>query len=56
MKTGFTLEEPGKLGWEVFIALKQAKILTEWPRKEYNLFPPHSAKRYRPPAPEARKQ
>lgn len=56
MKTGFTLEEPGKLGWEVFIALKQAKILTEWPRKEYNVPLQHSAKCYRPPVSEARKQ
>jgi putative transposase len=38
---------------EIFTTLKEAKILIEQWRKEYNQVRPHSAKNYRPPAPEA---
>ena len=38
---------------EVFYTLAEAKILIEQWRKEYNQIRPHSALRYRPPAPEA---
>ena len=37
---------------EIFATLKEAKILIEQWRKEYNQVRPHSAKNYRPPAPE----
>ena len=42
------------LNREVFYTLAEAKILIEQWRKEYNQIRPHSALRYRPPAPEAR--
>jgi transposase InsO family protein len=39
---------------ELFTTLQEAKVLiAEWVR-EYNQFRPHSAKGYKPPAPEAR--
>lgn len=38
---------------ETFTILDEAKILIEAWRKEYNQVRPHSALRYRPPAPEA---
>jgi len=37
---------------EIFTALEEARILIEQWRKEYNQVRPHSAKNYRPPAPE----
>ena len=39
---------------ELFTTLEEAKVLIEQWRREYNQFRPHSAKGYRPPAPEAR--
>ena len=42
------------LNREVFYTLTEAKILIEQWRKEYNQIRPHSALRYRPPAPETR--
>ena len=41
------------LNREIFTTLTEAKILTEAWLKEYNQVRPHSALRYRPPAPEA---
>ncbi len=41
------------LNREVFYTLAEAKILIEQWRKEYNQIRPHSALRYRPPAPKA---
>jgi len=41
------------LDWEIFTTLTEAKILIEEWRKEYNQVRPHSALKYRPPAPEA---
>ena len=41
------------LNREVFCTLAEAKVLIEQWRKEYNQIRPHSALRYRPPAPEA---
>jgi len=41
------------LNREIFTTLTEAKILIEQWRKEYNQIRPHSALRYRPPAPEA---
>jgi putative transposase len=41
------------LNREVFYTLAEAKVLIEQWRKEYNQIRPHSALRYRPPAPEA---
>lgn len=38
---------------EIFYTLGEAKVLIERWRQEYNTFRPHSALRYRPPAPEA---
>ncbi len=38
---------------EVFTTLKEAKVLIEQWRREYNEFRPHSAKGYQPPAPVA---
>jgi putative transposase len=38
---------------EIFMTLKEAKILAERWRYEYNHIRPHSALGYRPPAPEA---
>ncbi len=37
---------------QIFTTLEEAKILIEQWRKEYNQVRPHSAKNYRPPAPE----
>lgn len=41
------------LNREIFYSLKEAQILTELWRKEYNTLRPHSSLGYRPPAPEA---
>ena len=42
------------LNREIFTTLTEAKVLiAEW-RKEYNQVRPHSAKGYKPPAPEAK--
>jgi putative transposase len=41
------------LNGEVFYTLKEAQILIERWRREYNTVRPHSALGYRPPAPEA---
>lgn len=41
------------LNREVFTTLQEAKVLIEQWRREYNQVRPHSAKNYRPPAPEA---
>jgi putative transposase len=42
------------LNRELFTTLMEARVLiADW-RREYNQFRPHSAKHYRPPAPEAR--
>ena len=38
---------------EVFETLREAQVLTERGRREYNQIQPHSALAYRPPAPEA---
>ena len=40
------------LNGEVFYSLREAQILIEQWRKHYNTKRPHSALRYRPPAPE----
>jgi len=40
------------LNREIFTTLKEAKILIEQWRKEYNQVRPHSARKNRPPAPE----
>ncbi len=42
------------LNREIFTTLTEAKVLTADWRKEYNQVRPHSAKGYKPPAPEAR--
>ena len=41
------------LNGEIFFTLKEAQVLIERWRLEYNTFRPHSALKYRPPAPEA---
>lgn len=41
------------LNREIFYSLKEAKIIIEQWRKEYNTIRPHSSLHYRPPAPEA---
>ena len=41
------------LNGEIFNSLKEAQILTERWRREYNEFRPHSALNYKPPAPSA---
>ena len=41
------------LNGELFYTLKEAKVLIEKWRLEYNMFRPHSSLNYRPPAPEA---
>jgi len=41
------------LNREIFTTLEEARILIEQWRREYNQVRPHSALRYRPPAPEA---
>jgi transposase InsO family protein len=38
---------------EIFYTLGEAKLLIDRWRQEYNMFRPHSALGYRPPAPEA---
>ena len=38
---------------EIFYNLREAQVLIERWRKEYNTFRPHSSLNYRPPAPEA---
>ena len=38
---------------EIFYAVKESQVLTEWWLQEYNQIQPHSALGYRPPAPEA---
>ena len=38
---------------EIFYTLKEAQVLIEEWRMEYNTFRPHSSLKYRPPAPEA---
>ena len=48
-----TLIERMDINREIFTTLAEAKILIEQWRKEYNQIRPHSALRYRPPAPEA---
>ena len=42
------------LNREIFTTLKEAQVLIEQWRQEYNQFRPHSSLGYRPPAPEAR--
>lgn len=39
--------------FEIFYTLKEAQIIIEQWRKEYNQIRPHSSLHYRPPAPEA---
>jgi putative transposase len=41
------------LNREIFTSLEEAKVLLEQWKREYNHVRPHSAKNYRPPAPEA---
>jgi len=41
------------LNGEIFYTLKEAQVLIERWRQEYNTFRPHSSLKYRPPAPEA---
>jgi len=41
------------LNGEIFDTLREAKVLTERWRREYNQQRPHSSLGYRPPAPEA---
>jgi transposase InsO family protein len=41
------------LNGEIFCSLKEARILIEDWRKQYNTVRPHSALGYRPPAPES---
>ena len=40
------------LNREIFYSLKEAEILTEQWRREYNTIRPHSSLGYRPPVPE----
>ena len=40
------------LNGEIFCTLREAKVLIEGWRREYNQVRPHSALGYRPPAPE----
>jgi len=42
------------LNGEIFYNLKEAKVIIERWRKEYNTVRPHSSLQYRPPAPEAK--
>jgi len=42
-----------RLNGEIFYTLKEAQVLIEEWRREYNTFRPHSSLKYRPPAPEA---
>jgi transposase InsO family protein len=41
------------LAREIFYSLKEAQVMIEMWRREYNTIRPHSALGYRPPAPEA---
>ena len=41
------------LNREIFTSLREAKVLVEWWRRDYNRVRPHSSLGYRPPAPEA---
>lgn len=41
------------LNREIFTSLEEAKVLIQQWKREYNQVRPHSAKNYRPPAPEA---
>jgi putative transposase len=41
------------LSREIFYSLKEAQVMIEMWRREYNMIRPHSALGYRPPAPEA---
>jgi putative transposase len=41
------------LNREIFYTLREAQVIIEGWRKEYNTFRPHSSLGYRPPAPEA---
>jgi transposase InsO family protein len=41
------------LNGEIFYTLREAQVIIEWWRREYNTFRPHSSLGYRPPAPEA---
>ncbi|MEJ2366409.1 MAG: IS3 family transposase, partial [Deltaproteobacteria bacterium] len=41
------------LNGEIFYTLKEAQVIIERWRQEYNTFRPHSSLGYRPPAPEA---
>ena len=40
------------LNGDIFYTLKEAQVLIEEWRREYNTFRPHSSLNYRPPAPE----
>ena len=42
-----------RLNGEIFYTLREAQVLIEWWRLEYNNIRPHSSLNYRPPAPEA---
>ena len=42
-----------KLNREIFYTLREAQVLIEQWRLEYNTLRPHSSLNYRPPAPEA---
>ena len=58
MENGYCESFNGKLrdeflNGEIFYSLKEAQILTERWRGEYNTERPHSALGYRPPAPQA---
>jgi transposase InsO family protein len=44
----------GLLNMEIFTTLKEAKVLIEQWKQEYNHIRPHSALGYRPPAPEVK--
>ena len=47
------LEQFDLLNGEIFYTLKEAKVLIERWRQQYNRMRPHSSLGYRPPAPEA---
>ena len=47
------MPDPEMLPSEIFYTLKEAQVLIEEWRLEYNTFRPHSSLKYRPPAPEA---
>jgi len=57
-ENGYIVSFNGKLrdellNLEIFYTLREAKVLTESWRDEYNRFRPHSSLGYRTPAPEA---